>query len=305
MAWMNAEPVAEDPRGPRTFAELLAELRQRHDTLSPSHRKLAERVMADPETVAFMTVSELAAAAEVNEATVVRFATVLGLKGYPGLTRLCREWLQEQAQLLRRFDNLAQLPDADGGLLPRTLAYDQANIARTFANVDETVWRSAVDGLAEAHKVHIMGLRKCHAPAYLLSYLLGLLREDVSLVTAAAGALTDDLRAVRPGDTFVAMSIHRYMADTVRGTRWARSVGAHVVVLTDNPASPLVDAAHDVFYVESSAASVLRSMTAFIALVQALAADVARTLGRDAREELLQEEHLLRDFRVYASEGWD
>ncbi|WP_081512390.1 MurR/RpiR family transcriptional regulator [Nocardia donostiensis] len=297
---MNAETA-----GPRSYAELLVELRARHGTLSPSHRKLADRVMADPETVAFMTVSELAAAAEVNEATVVRFATVLGLKGYPGLTRLCREWLQEQAQLLRRFDTLEQLTDADGGLLPRALAYDQANLARTFANVDQEAWRCAVRDLADAPKVHIMGLRKCHAPAYLLSYLLGLLREDVALVTAAAGALTDDLRAVRPGDTFVAMSIHRYMADTVRATHWARSAGAHVVVLTDNPASPLVEPADDVFYVESSAASVLRSMTAFTALVQALAADVARRLGRNAREALLQEENLLRDFRVYASEVWD
>lgn len=287
--------------GPETFVELLTELRARRETLSPAHRKLAERVMADPEAVAFMTVSELAAATGVNEATVVRFASVLGLKGYPGLTRLCREWLRDQAQLLRRFDNLERLSE-EGGVLPRALAYDHANIARTFARVDDQVWQSTVRQLATGPRVHVMGLRKCHAPAYLLAYLLGMLREDVSLITAATGALTDDLRAVRAGDCFVAISIHRYTADTVRAARWAHSAGAHVVALTDNHASPLVASAHDVFYVDASAATVLRSVTGFVALIQALVAEVAQHNGQEARAALLQEEELLRDFHVYAEE---
>ncbi|MCX0274209.1 MurR/RpiR family transcriptional regulator [Nocardia zapadnayensis] len=287
---------------PQTFAELLTELRARRDNLSAAHRKLADRVMADPEAVAFMTVSELASVTGVNEATVVRFATAFGLPGFPGLTRLCREWLREQAQLLRRFDNLEQLADTEGGIIPRALAYDQANLVRTFARVDESAWESAVDRLATADRVHIMGLRKCHTPAYLLAYLLKMLREDVSLITAAAGALTDDLRAVRPGDCFVAISIHRYTADTVRSAQWAQAAGAHVVALTDNHASPLVSSAHDVFFVDASAATVLRSMTGFVALVQALVAEVARRNGQEARASLLQEEQLLSDFQVYAAE---
>ncbi|RDI52674.1 RpiR family transcriptional regulator [Nocardia mexicana] len=290
-------------QGPQTFDELVAELRARHDSLSQAHRKLSERVMADPEAVAFMTVSELAAAVGVNEATVVRFANALGLKGYPGLTRLCRERLQEQAQLLRRFDNLERLPADGGGLLNRTLGFDQANIARTFARIEDETWDRAVRHLTEAPRVHVMGLRKCHAPAYLLAYLLGMVREEVALVTATAGALTDDLRRVREGDCFVAMSIHRYMAETVRGAAWARSVGAHVVVLTDNPGSPLAATADDCFFVDATSPSVLRSMTAFTSLVQALTAGVAKSHGREARASLLQEERLLSDFHVYTTDS--
>ncbi|WP_327101061.1 hypothetical protein OIE68_21110 [Nocardia vinacea] len=44
-------------------------------------------------------------------------------------------------------------------------------------------------------------------------------------MTATAGALTDDLRRVRPGDRFVAISNHRYPVDAVRSgrTRSART----------------------------------------------------------------------------------
>jgi DNA-binding MurR/RpiR family transcriptional regulator len=295
--------VVDAATGPQSFDELVATIRACEATLTPSHKKLAVRVMADPEAVAFMTVSDLAAAAEVNEATVVRFATRLGLKGFPGLTGLCKERLQEQAQLLRRFDNL-QSADRDGsGLIEQSVALDQANIARTFARIDERTWSSAIGQLAHASRVHVMGLRKSHAPAYLLGYLLGMLRENVDTIFASSGSLTDDLRKVRPEDCFVVMSIHRYCVDTVRAAEWARQSGAHVIACTDNPGSPLVGPANDVFYVDASSASVLRSMTAFISLVQAMSGGVASELGHRARETLLEEEKLLRGFGVYAIES--
>lgn len=294
--------ASASPRpAPRTFDELLAELRRRGSSLTPSQRRLAERVMADPEGVAFMTVSELASAVGVNEATVVRFAAGLGLDGYPGLTRLCRERLREQAQLLHRYNNLEQLSAEGGSPLERTVALDQANIARTFARIPGPAWDTAVSALAKSRAVHVMGLRKSHAPAYLLGYLLRMLREEVHTVTAAAGGLTDELRRVRADDCFVAVSIHRYSTETVEALRWARTRDAHCVALTDNPASPLATIAHDTFYVDAAGPSVLRSMTAFTSLTQALAAGVAQELGHAARSSLSQEEELLERFGSYTS----
>lgn len=293
---------AEMTTGSASFDELAVEIRRRMDSLSAAHKKLAQRVLSDPEAVAFMTVSELAGAVDVNEATVVRFANGLGLKGYPGLTRLCRERLQEQAQLLRRFDNLEHLAAEGVGMREQTVALDQANIARTFARIDEAMWDSAVDRLAHAPRVHVIGLRKCHAPAYLLTYLLRMLREDVSAIDATAGTLTDELRRVRAGDCFVAMSIHRYSLDTVRAAHWARQRGAHVIALTDTALSPLAVSAHDTFYIDASSASILRSMTAFISLAQAMTGDVARILGHEVRPTLLEEEKLLGEFGVYVTD---
>ncbi|WP_431771663.1 MurR/RpiR family transcriptional regulator [Streptomyces cucumeris] len=287
------------PSPPQTYDELLAALHRRGSSLTRSQRLLADRVMADPEGVAFMTVSELASAVGVNEATVVRFATSLGLDGYPGLTRLCRERLREQAQLLRRYNSLEQLGEDGGDLLESAVALDRANIARTFARIDPTMWDAAVEALAGADRVHVMGLRKCHAPAYLFGYLLRMLREDVEIVTGGAGNLTDELRRVREGDCFVALSIHRYSAETVRAAAWARSRGARCVALTDNPSSPLAASAEHVFYVDAAGPSVLRSLTAFTSLVQALAAGVAKRRGHEARSSLLQEEELLEEFHAY------
>jgi DNA-binding MurR/RpiR family transcriptional regulator len=294
---MNAEP---QPSAPGSFEDLLGTLRDRFDSLSPAHKKLADRVRADPEGIAFMTGSELAGVVGVNEATVVRFASTLGLQGYPGLTKLCREHLQEQAQLLRRFDDLEQVVAEGGSVTERTVAFDQANIARTFSRIDTVTWRSAVEYLANCPAVHVMGLRVCHAPVFLMGYLLGLIRENVWTITASAGMLTDDLRRVRPGDCFVSMSLHRYSADTIRATQWAHDVGAHVVTFTDNAGSPLAAIADDAFFIDTLGISVLNSMTAFTSLVQAITSGVAQIRGSDVRGVLLEEEKMLQEFAVYA-----
>ncbi|HEY8543694.1 MAG TPA: MurR/RpiR family transcriptional regulator [Acidimicrobiales bacterium] len=301
-ATAGAPGAPDAPDGPATYDDLVALLHERWATLSRSHRLLAERVLADPEGVAFMTIGELAAAVDVNESTVVRFAAGLGLKGYPGLTRLCREKLSAEAQLLRRFGTVEQQRDrgeSEGGPLEQAAVYDQANVARTLARVDPATWSAAVDALATAPRVHVLGLRKVHSVAFLLSYLLGVVRDEVALAGPANGTLIEALRRVRPGDAFVAISIHRYLRDTIEGLRWAREVGATTIALTDNAASPLVRDADHAFLVDTTGAAVLRSVTGFVALAQALANAVAAERGDDARATLATEEALLDRFGVY------
>ena len=294
-------PAGHD-RPPRTFDELIGALQQTFASLTPSQKLLAERVMSDPEGTAFMTISEMAAAVGVNEATVVRFATSLGLSGYPGLTRLCQQRLREQAQLLHRFANLEQLGDGNRDPLELALEFDRANLMRTFARIDRSSWAAAVHALATAARVQVMGLRKCHSVAFLLGYLLRLVRDDVEVPTPAAGTLTDDLRRLRRGDCFVGISIHRYSADTVKAFRWAQRVGATTIALTDNPSSPLALNATHTFYVDTAGVAVLRSVTAFTALAQALATAVATERGTDVRSGLRVEEDLLEFYGVYAAD---
>jgi DNA-binding MurR/RpiR family transcriptional regulator len=293
---------------PATFDELVVLLRERLPAMSPAHRLLADRTMADPEGLAFMTVSELAGAVGVNESTVVRFAAGLGLDGYPGLTRLCRDLLRSEAQLLRRFTTMEQVigdghpPPLDPSAhdpLELAAAYDHANVVRTLARIPRPAWAAAVDALATAERVHVLGLRKCHAVAFLLGYLLGMVRDDVEIVTASAGTMVDELRRVRSGDCFVGVSIHRYSRDTITAMRWAGSRGATTVALTDNPSSPLADIADHAFYAETTGVAVMRSVTGFVSLVQALANAVAAARGEDTRATLALGEPLLEDFDVY------
>jgi len=100
------------------------------------------------------------------------------------------------------------------------------------------------------------------------------------------------------------MSIRRYTTDTVRALAHAKSRGLRTIALTDNAGSPLTEHADVTLYVETAGVTLIRSLTAFTSLVQALATDVALRLGSMTQAELLTDERLLDEFDVYV-EGPD
>lgn len=286
---------------PRTYAQLQQAL-QRLDTFSPGQARIARLVLRDPESCAFRTIGETARLAEVHESTVVRFATSLGLSGYPALVALCRERLRERAQLIGRFDNAATVGESPDELLDAVASQDAANITRTYAQLDRGVWDKTVGWLAEAPRVHVAGMRKCYTVAYLTAYLLRLVRRDVTQIGTVPGNLVEELRDMSSDDVLVAISIHRYSRETVTAARYAASKGARVVAMTDDAGSPLAAVANACFYAETGGVTVLRSVTSFISLAQALATATAVRLGTRTRQALLLDETLLGELGVYTNE---
>jgi DNA-binding MurR/RpiR family transcriptional regulator len=286
---------------PRTYPELRAELQARLPTFAAGQRRIARVLLADPEATAFRSIGETAAVAEVHESSLVRFATSLGLPGYPALVKLCRQQLAEQAQLVRRFEQSVELTETEE-LFGAVVAHDQQNIARTFARLDQETWRQAVELLADAERVHVIGLRECFSVAYLLAYLLRMVRPGVRQFAPVAGMIGDELRDLEPDGVFVALSIHRYTADTVRAIAEAKRRGLRTVALTDNPASPLVPHADVTCYVETGGVTVSQSLSALVSVVQALATGVALRDGTAPRSELPLDERSLAGFDVYHDE---
>ena len=70
-------------------------IRKHYDHLSRSYRRVADFILSDYRTAAFMTAAELASAVDVDTTTVVRFAQRLGYPGYPELITD----IQEQVKL--------------------------------------------------------------------------------------------------------------------------------------------------------------------------------------------------------------
>lgn len=284
---------------PATYDDLRDRLQERMDEFAAGQRRIAQVLLNDPSGTAFRTITETANAAQVHESSVVRFATSLGLKGYPGLVELCRQRLAEEAQLVSRFGRAQQHADSSS-LLAEAAEHDQQNLVQTYSRIDPDQWDAAVQLLADADRIHVMGLRKCLPVAQLMTYLLRLVRPGVHQVAPVAGALVDEFRQLNAGDVFAAISIHRYTADTVRAFHVAKSRGLTTIAFTDSAGSPLARIADVSFFVDCEGVTMLRSVTAFSSLVQTLATGVAIHNGTQSRDELLVDEQLLSEFSVYS-----
>ncbi|EEL8234116.1 MurR/RpiR family transcriptional regulator [Salmonella enterica subsp. enterica serovar Newport] len=63
----------------------LIRIRQRYPDLAQSDRKLADYLLAQPDTARHLSSQQLAAEASVSQSSVVKFAQKLGFKGFPAL----------------------------------------------------------------------------------------------------------------------------------------------------------------------------------------------------------------------------
>jgi len=286
-------------QGAQTYSELERALHEGLPGWAAGQRRIASLVLTDPEGTAFRSAAETARLAEVHPSSVVRFATSLGLQGYPGLVALCREKLADEALLVSRFGRSEHASQV-GDFLGETLRHEETNLRKTLARIDETTWSTAVAAIAEAPQVHVLGLRKCLPVAQLLAYLLRMVRPGVRHVAPTAGGLVDELRDLGPQDVFIGISIHRYTAETVQAFKAARDRGLRTIALTDSAASPLAAAADITFVVDCDGVTIFRSVSAIVSLSQALATAAALHDGKRSREELLSDERLLTEFEIYA-----
>ncbi|MEE9098378.1 MurR/RpiR family transcriptional regulator [Arthrobacter nitrophenolicus] len=281
-----------------TYRELTRVLQERLPTLAPGQQRIAKVLLDDPDGTAFRTIAETADIAGVNQSSLVRFSALLGLKGYPALVKLCQQNLAKEANLINRLEQSEKHAESQS-LFDAVLEHEKSNLLRTYARIEEADWSRTVDQLSQAPRIYVMGLRKCSAIAQLFTYLLHLVRPGVEQIAPATGVIIDQLRDLDPEGVFVAMSIRRYTADTVRALKHAKDSGLKTIALTDDPSSPLARLAETTFYIDTEGVTILRSMSVFTSVVQTLATAVTIRSGARSRNELMLDEQLLEDFNVY------
>lgn len=209
--------------------------------LSPSERKVAERVAADPEAAIGATIAELARAAGVSEPTVLRFCRSIGLEGFAelrlALARGDGEDRRPRRAPPRPIGPGMRVEEAAAAVLDGHLAALHA----LRRDLDAAALERAALALLRAARVEVWGCGASAAATLDLAHRLfpvcrGVVaRSDPEMQAMAAAALDGDAVALclsRTGRT-------RALVEMARA---AAAAGATVVALT-RPGSPLASAA--------------------------------------------------------------
>jgi DNA-binding MurR/RpiR family transcriptional regulator len=288
--------------GPEEAPGALDRLRACRPALAPASGRAAEYVLANPWGVRGLAITDLAAQAGVSVNTVNRLTRDLGYRGY-------REFAQALALDLGRVLGAAySLPAAllagagpgdgpgDGtpsgtpsgtpgtsgatGVVARTLQLEQHCLQETARHLDAPAVGRAVDALAGAGAVLLVGtgsaLPVCTLGAYRLT-LLGIR----AVACADPSAVIAELHLLRPGDVVFAVTHHGASYQVVAALRGARERGVAGLCLTAAAGSPAARAADVVLltagHEAGGAAGQFASRVAAAALVEALIAAVSWT----------------------------
>lgn len=242
--------------------------------LTPSERRIAEAVLAEPTLLAFGTVSDLASRVGTSRPTIVRFANKLGFEGYSQLQRHVRNELSHR--LARPSERIRH----EEGKAPAA----RTAIANAIASVFEAVDGERLDKLAapilRANRVWILSGETSQAGARKLHSGLAIIRSGVRLLEERTfGA---DACDAGPHDAVVVMDFFRYRRKVTEAARILAASGASIVAITDSPLSPLVELTDTWCEIEVPAIGPFDSSVPAVAIAELLVARVARDLHDEA-----------------------
>ena len=82
--------------GESSTNKLLQHIEEKYQGLSKGQKRLADYVVENYDKAVFLTAAKLGEVVGVSESTVVRFATQLGYKGYPGFQKALEELVRDR-----------------------------------------------------------------------------------------------------------------------------------------------------------------------------------------------------------------
>ena len=274
----------------QTFDELKLEISAQHNKLSKRLRQIAEFAIAEPDQMALETVAAIAARADVQPSSLIRFAKQFGYEGFSDMQRVFRSRLIDRAssysQRIRESNSPTQgptqgSPQGSTRGLARPLGTPM-NALQSFISADiealEHLKREvrqgdlerAVDLLAECDIVGITAHRRSFPIAAYLAYGLSHLGRRTLLVDAIGGLAGEQTRLLTPKDALIAISFKPYAPETLTVIHAAEAQGAKVIAITDTALSPLVPLANVRFEVEEAQVQGIRSLTAATCLAASL-----------------------------------
>ena len=263
---------------PDTVEAFRARLAALSDGLPKRLRQCADHVADNLDRIAVSTVADLAAGADVPPSAVMRFCQIMGFSGFSDMQRLFREaYAPGFPDYATRLANLKGGAGGASRLVAEFVEAGRLSLEGLTASVDDVALDRAVQTLAGAGMVHVIGLRRAYPVAAYLAYVFEKMSVP-AMLHEGAGAL-DHRHALRAGDAVLAITFAPYSEETLALAAHAHGRGLPVVALTDTLSSPLARLSQAVLTVQEVDFGAFRSLSATIAMAIALAVAVGTARG--------------------------
>jgi DNA-binding MurR/RpiR family transcriptional regulator len=208
-------------------------------SLTPAEREAAQIILSAPSDAVHMSITQLAAAAGVSEATIVRLSTRLGYRGFVDLKIAIAQSTDRSQPVV--LGNVSATDDVNT-IVHKVLAAEVRDIEETARLLDMASLEHAIHALDASRRVLAYGA----GPSSFLALDLAQKLERVGL---AAFGYNDPHLAIasaalaQPQDVAVAFSFSGRTRDTLSFLRAARANGAETIAVTSSLRSPITEVA--------------------------------------------------------------
>jgi len=259
--------------------------------LTPTERRIAHAVLAEPTLLAFGTVSDLADRVGTSRPSIVRFANKLGFNGYTQLQKHVRSDLSHR--LARPSERIRHDKKKS---LPVRKAINDA-IASVFKVVEGAQLAALIGPIVRADNVWVLSGETSKAGAHAFHSGLSMVRPGVRALEEHS--FGTDLSDAGPRDAAVVFDFFRYRRQVINATRVFADAGVSVVAITDSPLSPLAELADTWCEIEVPAIGPFDSSVPAVAIAELLVAQVAKEVHAEATARIDRIEALWEETEVF------
>jgi DNA-binding MurR/RpiR family transcriptional regulator len=247
----------------------------RFDDFSRSQKDVAQYIVDHLDEVAFQTAEELARRANTSSSTVVRFSQALGFEGFPELQHSAREEYRRRhaTPVNGNGDGTVAAPlfSLDQNEFETGLAADLVNLEETARKVVRKDIDTAIEAIATTPKLLVAGTDQMAFFASYLRHLLMLLDLRAEIVASPSQEALGRLGRIDEDTLVIALSAGRAHPLVLRAMKLARHRKAMTMAITDATLSEVAKLARIRLYYSSDSPAYVRSHTALLSMVQALA----------------------------------
>lgn len=257
-------------------------IRAHGESLTAAERRVAAAILDAPQAVGFGTVADLAKAASVGAASVVRLATKLGYEGYSALQESIQHDLTRQ--LRPAAERIHDGVDDDRS---KHLAAELSNVRASLEAVADTDVRTVVERLADLDRpVVVLSGEASAGVALQFVNQLGQLRDDVSTLRGSDVSVRREIAVMAPNATVVVVDLRRYERWVLDAHAAIHDRGIWTVGLTDSMLSPIASIAEVALVVSAHAVGPFDSHVGTLSLLDLIANGVAAELRVSAADRL-------------------
>ena len=281
--------------------DVLARLATAQPTLTPKMARLAAFVGDNYVQVAFMNTRELAAAAGVSPATVVRFPATLGYRNFDALRASIQDRVNFDLTGVARLQRSAAVNRSPAASLRRIIDADVESLRGLAHTLSEPQIERFTGAVQAADRVTILGFRYVSPLTIFFEYSLAKIRPNVHSYTHADSSLYDRVRLMDADDLLIVIAFARYPADLVALARYAHRLGVKILAVTDSPLSPVLPLADVALFAKVSMLDFVGSLAAPAALINCIVSELGARLGAQAVDRLQAIEDVAGETGIYIS----
>lgn len=265
---------------------LLDKILDSTDEMTKKQRVLADYIVSNYESAAFMNTKEMSKAANVSESTLLRLVDTLSFRRFADFQEALQQLVRTKMSTLRIYNN--NQTDRKASLLDYIVSLETSIMSEMVANMNKNSFNLAVELLDTSKKVFVLGIGADKSCAqYLLRYL-SILRDDVHLITSKTDPSLYNALAKNDLASSLLLVIHfpRYYKATLEICQLFMRLNTRIVGISDNVLAPLASIANVMLYVPVKYITMIDPLASALVLCHALLTGVVMTSPDKYRERM-------------------